>query len=375
MKSTIGDAISITVFGESHGQAIGVVIDGLCPGIPLDMDYMNAQLDLRKPKGKISTQRKEKDLPNIISGYFNGYTTGTPLCMLFENSNTRSNDYDKTRYYMRPSHADYSGQIKYLGYQDYRGGGHFSGRLTAPIVAAGAICKQILADKGIIIGSHIRNIKDIYDEPFANDEDTLQTQLEQLNQSYFPAINADKKEEMLKYMENCALNKDSCGGVIESAILHLPAGIGEPMFHSIESTLSHLLFSVPALKGVEFGLGFEFANYKGSECNDAFYYDEKHHIKTRTNNNAGINGGISNGMPIIIKCVIKPTPSIFKTQQTIHLKKEENVDYAIEGRHDPAIIHRARVVIDSMIAIGLLDLMVQRYGYLWMGGKQQWNMD
>lgn len=366
MKSTIGDAITISVFGESHGEQIGVLIDGLCPGIALDMEYINHQLDLRKPKGRISTQRKESDEPNIISGYFNGYTTGTPLCILFANTNTRSNDYDTIKDFMRPSHADYSAQQKYLGFQDYRGGGHFSGRLTTAIVAAGAICNSILKSKGIVIGSHIKRVNTIEDEPFANDEQTLLAQLEALNATHFPTISNQAKQDMVAYMETCANEGDSCGGIIESVIYNMPQGIGEPMFHSIESVLSHLLFSVPAIKGVEFGLGFDFANFKGSEVNDCFYYDEKKKVKTKTNNNGGINGGISNGMPIVIKSVVKPTPSIYKPQETIHLQTQENVTYQIKGRHDPAIIHRARVVLDSVIAIGLLDLLVQRHGYLWM---------
>lgn len=367
MKSTYGDAIKLTVFGESHGEMIGFVLDGLCAGIPLDLEYMNAQLDLRKPKGKISTQRKESDTPHIISGYFNGYTTGTPLCILFENSNTRSKDYSKTKDVMRPSHADYTAQVKYNGYQDYRGGGHFSGRLTTCLVAAGAICKQILKSKGIEIGTHIRNMNDIYDEAFHENE--LDKQIELLNQSYFPVLNEEVKTKMESYIETCAKELDSCGGVLESMVIGMPAGIGEPMFHSIESVVSQLLFSVPALKGVEFGLGFDFANHKGSEVNDAFYYDENNDVKTKTNNNGGINGGISNGMPIVIKSVIKPTPSIYKKQDSINVETHENVTLQIEGRHDPAIIHRARVVVDSMIAIGLVDLFVQRYGYMWMGEK------
>ncbi len=374
MKSTIGEAIQINIFGESHGEAIGVVINGLCAGIKLDLDHLNHQLDLRKPKGRISTQRKESDAPHIISGYFNGYTTGTPLCILFENNNTQSKDYASIKDYMRPSHADYSAQIKYQGFQDYRGGGHFSGRLTTPIVAAGAICKQILESKGILIGSHIHHVNDIYDDTFSNQESVLKTQLHHLNQTYFATLSKQAETNMMQYMEQCANEGDSCGGVIESAIINLPAGIGEPMFHSLESTLSHLLFSVPAIKGVEFGLGFDFAFHKGSEVNDCFYYDENGQVKTKTNHNGGINGGISNGMPIIIKSVVKPTPSIFKPQDTINIKDQENVSYQIQGRHDPAIIHRARVVIDSVIAIGLLDLLTQRYGYLWMG-ESSCNMD
>lgn len=363
MKSSIGNMFHISVFGESHGDMIGVTIDGLPAGIKLNLEHMNAQLDLRKPKGKISTARKESDTPNIVSGYFNEHTTGTPLTILFENNNTQSKDYSKTKDMMRPSHADYTANVKYMGYQDYRGGGHFSGRLTTPIVACGAIAKQILESKGIYIGSHIRNINDIYDDSFSDNE--LLTQIQSLNKKYFPVLSKTKEKEMLAYMEEIASQGDSCGGVVETCISGLEAGIGEPLFHSIESTLSHLLFSVPAIKGVEFGLGFEFMNHKGSEVNDSFYIDNEE-VKTKTNNNGGINGGISNGMPILIKSVVKPTPSIFKQQDSINIETLENVNFQINGRHDPAIIHRARVVIDSVVAIGLLDLCVMRYGYLWM---------
>ncbi|MDF9825272.1 chorismate synthase [Breznakia sp. PF5-3] len=366
MKSTIGEAISITIFGESHGKAIGAMIDGLCPGITLDFDYINHQLDLRKPKGRISTQRKESDEINIVSGYFDNHTTGTPLCILMENNNTQSKDYRKSKDLMRPSHADYTANLKYLGYQDYRGGGHFSGRLSAPLVAVGSICNQILQSKGIFIGSHLASVLDIEDDAFASEELDLIKQIQNLNKKHFPTINQDIEHKMKEKIEAYAIEGDSVGGVIESAIVNLPAGIGEPFFHSIESVLSSLIFSVPAVKGVEFGLGFAFANHVGSEVNDAFIMKDNN-IKTKTNNNGGINGGISNGMPIIIKTVIKPTPSIYKKQETVNYKTKENTVLQIEGRHDPAIVHRARVVIDSVIAIGLLDLLTQRFGYLWMG--------
>ena len=366
MKSAIGNNVQLTIFGESHGSAIGMVLNGLAPGIEIDFDYINKQLDLRKPKGRISTARKESDTPIVLSGFFEGKTTGTPLCILFENNNTKSKDYSKTKDIMRPSHADYSGFVKYHGFNDYRGGGHFSGRLTTPIVCAGAIAKQILENKGIYIGSHIKRIHDIYDASFDYiNEETLKEQILEVNKKYFPTLSKDSEEKMLTLMENAANNGDSIGGILETAIINVEAGIGEPMFDSIESTLSHYLFSVPAVKGVEFGLGFEFANGYGSEVNDSFYYDNDK-VKTKTNNNGGINGGISNGMPIVFKTVIKPTPSIYKSQNTINIKDKENTTLQIEGRHDPAIIHRARIVIDSVSALAILDLMCTRYGYTWM---------
>lgn len=364
MQSSIGNSIKLSLFGESHGEAIGVVIDGLAPGIPLDLKFIQSQLDLRKPKGKISTQRHETDDFKIVSGFFNGYTTGTPLCIIIENTSQKSKDYEKTKDMLRPSHADYTAYEKYLGYQDYRGGGHFSGRITAPLVAAGAIFIQILKSKNVVIGTHIKQCKDEYDVNFSDDEKEIREQIEKLNHSYIPCINDNAKDNMVKLMEKAAENKDSVGGILETVVMGMPAGIGEPYFHSIESTLSHLMFSIPAIKGVEFGLGFEFANKFGSEANDPFIYENK--IKTKTNNNAGINGGITNGMPIVMKCVVKPTPSIFKTQESVNFKTKENIEFNIEGRHDPAIIHRARVVVDSLTAFALVDSIVSRYGYLWM---------
>ncbi|MGF6906200.1 chorismate synthase [Fusobacterium sp. PH5-44] len=365
MKNSIGKNITINVFGESHGNGIGVVIDGLAPGISLDIDFINHQLDLRRPKGKISTSRHEKDQMNIMSGYFNGFTTGTPLCIIFENNDNNSNQYFSIKDTMRPSHADYTGIKKYLGYNDYRGGGHFSGRLTAPIVAAGAIVLQILKEKDIFIGTHISELGNIKDTPFSSDEINIKDEILSLNNKYFPTISNKIGEQMQNYIESIASEKDSIGGVLDSIIINFPVGIGEPMFDSIESVLSQYLFSIPGLKGIEFGLGFDYKNYKGSQVNDEFYYDSNI-VKTKTNNNGGINGGISNGMPITIKSVIKPTPSIYKEQNTINIKTKENTKITIEGRHDPAIIHRARVVVDSVIALGLLDLIIERHGYLWM---------
>lgn len=364
MKSSIGKNIQLSVFGESHGNGIGMVLQGLAPGIGLDFESIHKQLDLRKPKGKISTKRKESDAPIVISGVFEGKTTGTPICIMFENSNTNSKDYNKTKDIMRPSHADYSGHIKYNGYNDYRGGGHFSGRLTTPIVCAGAIAKQILANKGIYIGSHILQMKDIKDICF--DENKLEEQIHIANNLYFPVLDEQTRILMEQQIEAIANTGDSIGGILESAVIGLEAGIGEPMFDSLESVLSHYIFSVPAVKGIEFGLGFDFANHTGSEVNDTFYYDDNNHVKTKTNNNGGINGGISNGMPLLIKTVIKPTPSIYKKQESINIQTKKNTTLQIEGRHDPAIIHRARVVVDSMIALALLDIICDRYGYMWM---------
>lgn len=364
MKNTFGHNFTVTLFGESHGESIGCIIDGLAPGISLDMDFINSIMEKRKAKGSISTKRKEADEIQIVSGYFNGYTTGTPLTILIQNTNTRSQDYEKTKYRLRPSHADYTAHIKYQGYQDYRGGGHFSGRITAPLVAAGAIAMQILNEKGILIGSHILKSRTIEDIPFSNDLNELKSQIIQANHLDFAVLDTEKAKEMKEMIEDAAVQGDSIGGILESCIFNVPAGLGEPFFDSIESTLSHLLFSVPAVKGVEFGLGFQFADIYGSEANDAIGYTDKFY--TKTNHNGGINGGITNGMPILLRTVIKPTPSIYKQQDTIDLKTHEEVKLQIQGRHDPAIIHRARIVVDSVLAIGILDQLMEREATLSM---------
>lgn len=368
MKSSFGNNLHISLFGESHSDAIGVVIDGLAPGIELDLDLIRNKLNLRKPKGKISTQRHEADEFRFLSGYFNGYTTGTPLSLIIENKSQHSKDYEKTKDLMRPSHADYTASVKYEGYQDYRGGGHFSGRITAPLVAAGAICTQILEAKGIYIGTHISQLADIKDQSFSNNEIELETQLKALSTKYFPTLSEEKELEMITKIESMQAQGDSIGGILESIVVNMPAGIGEPFFNSIESKLAQLIYSIPAIKAVEFGSGFDLIHMHGSESNDAFYY-ENDVIKTKTNHMGGINGGISNGMPIVMRCVVKPTSSIYKKQNTVNIKTHENEELQIVGRHDPAIIHRARIVVDSMIAIGLVDLFVERYGYMWMTQK------
>lgn len=359
MKNNIGTNISFTLFGESHGSAIGLVLDGLPAGFEIDLDRIHADMDKRKAKGKISTQRHEGDEVEIVSGLFQGKTCGTALTILIKNENTRSKDYKKTQGRLRPGHADYTAFEKYHGFQDYRGGGHFSGRLTAPIVAAGSICRQILESKGVFIGSHIQQLYTVKDQAFSQDIKELKEEIDTLNQKEFATLNPEAASEMTKIIEEAASEGDSLGGILETAIVGLPTGIGEPAFDSVESILSHLLFSVPAVKGVSFGLGFGFADVKGSEANDAFY-SQNQKIYTKTNHNAGINGGITNGMPILIHSVVKPTPSIFKEQESVDYLSKENVTLQIQGRHDPCIIHRARIVVDSMIAFGLLDLWMSK---------------
>ena len=359
MSGMWGNNLKISIFGESHGNAIGITIDGLPSGLEIDLEKIDKEMARRAPgKSSLSTARKEPDRPEILSGYFEGKTTGTPLCAIIRNSDTRSKDYGKLKDLMRPGHADYTGAIKYDGFNDYRGGGHFSGRITAPLVFAGAICKQILEKEGIVIGAHVKKIKNVSDESF--DYTSISKEmLYKLNEKELPLINEAKEEEMRKVILEAKENGDSVGGVVECSIVGIEAGIGEPFFDSVESTLSHLLFSVPAVKGVEFGLGFDITELYGSEANDEFYYDGEL-VKTRTNNNGGILGGITSGMPIIFKTAIKPTASIIKEQKTINIKEKKNDTLVIEGRHDPCIVQRAIPVIEAVAAIGILDLIKER---------------
>ena len=365
MGDSIGSALRLTLFGESHGPCVGAVLDGLAAGIAPDMSLLCAMMDKRRAKGAISTARHEADAVRFLSGLYNGHTTGTALCLAIDNANTKSGDYAKTEQLLRPGHADYTALIKYGGFADARGGGHFSGRLTAPLVAAGAICTQLLAAKGVTVATHIAACAGIADAPFATDAAALQLQAEALNQADFAVLDSAKGDAMQKAIEAAAKDGDSVGGVLETVILGAEKGLGEPFFASIESTLAALLFSIPAVKGVEFGAGFAFAGMRGSEANDAFCM-QNGDIATETNHNGGINGGIANGMPIIVRTVVKPTPSIYKPQSTVDFARKAGASLAIQGRHDPCILHRARVVQDAMCAFGLADLYTVLHGKAWM---------
>ncbi len=360
MKNTFGNALSVTLFGESHGAEIGAVIDGLAPGIKIDTDYIKKQMNKRRAYGKISTGRQEEDAVEIVSGVFEGFTTGTPLTLIIKNQNTRSGDYQRSA--ARPSHADYTGYCKYHGFEDYRGGGHFSGRLTAPLVAAGAIVSYALKNKGIFIGTHIKKCAGISDRNFEN----LAEDSENLDGKIFAVLDDDSAEKMKEKIEQIANEKDSVGGILETAITGLPAGVGEPWFDSFESMISHGIFSIPAVKGIEFGAGFSLADMLGSEANDPLKYDGEKVISL-TNNNAGINGGITNGMPVIFRTVIKPTPSIFKEQQTVDFINKTDTVLELKGRHDPCIVHRAAVVQSSVAALAAADLLTQRFGTDYLG--------
>lgn len=340
MSSTFGKNININIFGESHGACVGVTLNNIKAGLKVDLDFIKSEINRRKPIADISTPRKEEDDFEILSGVFNGFTTGAPITVIVRNNNTISKHYDND--IMRPSHADYSGFVKYDGFNDYRGGGHFSGRITLALVIAGSICKMILSKNNIEIESHIYNIGNVYDCIREKRENEYTYSLESWN---------EMKETILA----AKANGDSVGGSIEAIVTGLPAGIGEPFFDSVESVISHLLFSIPAVKGVEFGLGSKVSEKLGSEVNDPFrYVDGK--VVTTTNNNGGINGGITNGMPVTVKAFFKPTPSIKKAQETINLETQKNVEYSINGRHDPCIVPRALVVVEATIAIGILDL-------------------
>lgn len=362
MKNTFGNSVTVTLFGESHGEAIGAVVDGLAPGIKIDYDYISSCLAQRRPSGKISTPRVEADEYEILAGAFRGHTTGTPLTIVIKNSNKKSADYSSLADMPRPSHADYTAGVKYRGYQDYRGGGHFSGRVTAALVAVGAVLRRALCDKGIKIGTHISSLHGVCDRAFRD----MPTDIDRLEGLGFPALDETAAEQMRGVIEAAASEGDSVGGVLETCVIGMPCGVGEPWFDTLESQLAHILFSVPAVKGVEFGAGFGFANMYGSEANDAFITDGVS-VKTATNNNGGINGGISNGMPILFRSVIKPTPSIFKKQKTVSLSAMENRELKISGRHDPAIIHRARAVVDAVTAIAIADALAVKYGTDWLG--------
>ena len=357
MKNTIGSSVAVTLFGESHGEYIGAVIDGLAPGVEIDREYISHMLTLRRPDGKISTPRREADGFRIISGVVEGRSTGTPITILIPNENVKSGDYSQMRTVARPSHADYTAECKYHGYQDSRGGGHFSGRITAALVAAGAVCKCALEKKGILIGTHVKRCAGISDRELCD----LEADIAELNGKTFAVLDGESGEKMTEAILSAASDGDSVGGVLETAVVGMPVGVGEPWFDTVESLLSHMMFSIPAVKGIEFGAGFDIADMRGSEANDLMRLSGGK-VVTETNNNGGINGGITNGMPIIFRTAVKPTPTIFKPQSTVDFKEMRETVLEAKGRHDPAIVHRARVVQDAATAIVLCDALALRFG-------------
>lgn len=353
MSSIYGERLHLSIFGQSHGAGIGMSLDGVPAGLPVDLDKLQAFLNLRAPgQNDVSTPRKESDIPEFLSGIVDGFTCGAPIAALIRNTNTRSSDYDQLRDCPRPGHADYTAQIKYNGYQDAAGGGHFSGRLTAPLCIAGGLCKQWLQLQGINITAHIAQIANVIDDPF----DLVDPQYANVNLN-FPVLNSQRGEEMRTAILNAKTSGDSVGGIIECAVTGLPVGIGEPMFDGLESKIAQIVFGIPAIKGVEFGAGFGCAAATGSQNNDPFIVINGK-IMTKTNNAGGILGGISTGMPIIFRAAVKPTPSIAKSQQTVSISKLQETTLCVNGRHDPCIVPRAVPVIEAAAAIAVYDAIL-----------------
>ena len=351
MSSEFGKKIKISIFGESHGEAIGVVINNLPSGEKIDLLKLDEFMKRRQGgNNPYSTPRKETDKIRFLSGIANGYTTGAPLCGIIENNNTRSGDYNRDL--PRPGHVDYTAYAKYGSFTDHRGGGHFSGRLTAPLCIAGGILKQIMERRGINVISHIYSIGKIFDTPF----DMINPDINGVDTD-FPVLNKDIKEKMQQEIINAKNEKDSVGGIIECAITGLKAGVGEPIFDGIENKIAGLVFGIGAVKGIEFGIGFDASQMRGSLVNDPFII-ENGQIKTATNNHGGILGGISSGMPVIFRTAFKPTPSIGKLQKTVSLSKMQEADLEIIGRHDPCIVPRALPCIESAGLIAIADFIL-----------------
>lgn len=358
MSYSFGKNFKITLFGQSHSKEIGLVIDGINAGYKINKDLISKNLERRRPgRNEFSTPRKEEDSYELISGEVDDITCGAPLCAIIKNKDQRSKDYESLRDMPRPSHADYPAFIKFSSHNDIRGGGQFSGRMTAPLVIGGSIAEDLLMQRGIKIYSRIKsigssrdceiNLADIREEKFFDFKDQVFPVLD-------PSSRKKMKEEILKAKED----GDSIGGIVETFILNMPVGVGEPFFDSLESVISHAVFSVPGIRGIEFGTGFEAANMRGSLHNDPYYY-ENNEVKTRTNNHGGIIGGLSTGMPIVFRTAVKATSSIGKTQDTISLKNKTNEKLKIVGRHDPSIVPRALVAIEMITAIALLDLIME----------------
>ena len=357
MSSEFGKQLRVSVFGQSHGKAIGVNIDGLPAGEDIDLEELNAFLDRRKPgKSPLSTARKETDTPVFLSGLEDGVTCGFPMCVMITNSDQHSSDYSELADKPRPSHADYTAHIKWGGHADMRGGGHFSGRLTAPLCVAGGIAKQILARRGVYVGAHLAAVGTEDDAPFPLHP--TKELFDAVATKPFPVLDDGAGERMQALILEARQNLDSVGGIIECAAIGLPAGLGDPMFDGIENRLAAALFGIPAVKGVEFGLGFGSARLHGSENNDPFAVEDSK-IITTANRAGGILGGITTGMPVTLRVAVKPTPSISRPQQTVSLSAMEDTELVIRGRHDPCIAHRAVPVVEAVTATVILDLLLE----------------
>ena len=359
MRNVYGNVLTLTLFGESHGPSVGAVLDGLAPGIPVDETLIRRKLTQRRPQGAQSTARVEADEYVIESGVYRGFTTGSPLCIRIPNTDAHSRDYDALAGKARPGHCDYPAFCRYRGFEDARGGGHFSGRVTAALVAAGAVVTGALTRKGIRIATHLSRCAGVNDRAF--DYNDLSADMDRLDEVLFPALDESAGARMIGAILAAKADGDSVGGVLETVVTGLPAGIGEPWFDTVEGALSRGLFSVPAVKGVEFGDGFALADGRGSLTNDA-YRAENGVISTVTNHCGGVCGGLTTGMPLVFRCAVKPTPSIGKEQETVDFLHGDNVKLTIPGRHDPCVAHRARAVVDAVTALTIADLLTVRYG-------------
>ena len=359
MSSTWGECIKLSIFGGSHTEAIGVNLDGLPAGEAVDLEQVLAQMARRAPgQDPTATRRKESDTPRVLCGLYNGVTTGAPLCAIIENTNRRSKDYEGLRVNPRPGHADYTAYVKYDNHHDVRGGGHFSGRLTAPLVFAGAVARQILQRRGILVASHVASIGEVEDtlfSPVAVDPQLMA----RLSGEYFPVIDPQAKEQMREVVEAARMDCDSVGGTVECVVTGLPVGAGNPMFDGAENLIASLCFGIPAMKGIEFGAGFAASRRRGSQNNDPFYYDENGQVRTRSNNAGGILGGITNGMPLVFRMAFKPTSSISKEQDTVNLETGKNAKLVIHGRHDPCIVPRAAAAVEAAACVAVLELLAQ----------------
>ena len=356
MSSTYGDQLKLSIFGQSHGTAIGMTLDGIPAGLPVDIAELQKFLNRRAPgKNAYSTPRSEADAPEFLSGIVDGYTCGAPIAATIRNTNTKSGDYDNLKDCPRPGHADYPAQVKYSGFQDAAGGGHFSGRLTAPLCIAGGLCKQWLEARGIRIAAHLYSVAGIADEP--EKLDPVDPQLNKINM-LFPVVNTEAGEKMQEAISAAQKDGDSVGGIIQCFITGVPAGLGDPMFDGIENKIAQIIYGIPAVKGLEFGAGFGVASLKGSENNDA-YCIQNGNVVTTTNHAGGILGGITTGMPIIFRVAIKPTPSIAKTQESISLSQMKSQSLVVNGRHDPCIAPRAVPVVEAAAAIAIFDSILK----------------
>jgi len=357
MSNRLGERYRVQIFGQSHSPMIGAVIEGIPAGVVPDMDFISAFMARRAPGGALSTARKEADAPQIVSGLNDrGETCGAPLCILIHNTDARSRDYDRLRDVPRPGHADYTAAVKFFGHNDIRGGGQFSGRLTAPLCSAGALAIQLLKDRGIDIRARVYSVAGIGDAPI----DLAHPPMEGLCAGPLPCVDPDAARKMAEAVEAARADGDSVGGIVECWATGLPAGLGEPMFDGVENRVARALFGIPAVRGVEFGLGFAAASMKGSAHNDPFRV-ESGRVLTAGNNHGGALGGITSGMPLVVRAAFKPTPSIAREQLSVSLSRNENTPLVIQGRHDPCIVPRAVPVVEAVVACVVMDMMMDKY--------------